>query len=74
MISFSSDIKDLQQLRSEICRIPRKPTGNGLIQIMTKIEMKRLLKIESPNLADAVMMSLITPEIETNNVGYRPKR
>ncbi|MCP3940548.1 MAG: PBSX family phage terminase large subunit [Desulfobacteraceae bacterium] len=74
MISFSSNIKDLQQLRSEICRIPRKPNGNGLIQIMTKLEMKRLLKIESPNLADAVMMSLITPEIKSNNVGYRPRR
>jgi hypothetical protein len=29
---------------------------------MTKDEMKRLLKIESPNIADAVMMSLMTPK------------
>jgi phage terminase large subunit len=62
MISFSSKIQDLQKLRSELCRIPRKPNSRGLIQIMTKDEMKRLLKIESPNIADAVMMSLMTPK------------
>lgn len=63
MISFSSKIKDLQKLRSELCRIPRKPNSRGLIQIMTKPEMKRLPeKIESPNIADAVMMSLMTPK------------
>jgi phage terminase large subunit len=62
MISFSSKIQDLQKLRSEVCRIPRKPNSRGLIQIMTKDEMKRLLKIESPNIADAVMMSLMTPK------------
>ncbi len=61
LISFSSDIKDLQKLRSEVCRIPRKPNANGMIQIMTKPEMKRRLKIDSPNLADSVMMSLVTP-------------
>lgn len=60
MISISSDIEILPLLRSEICRIPRKPVSSGLIQIMTKVEMKRL-KIQSPNLADAVMMSMITP-------------
>jgi phage terminase large subunit len=62
MISFSSKIQDIQKLRSELCRIPRKPNSRGLIQIMTKDEMKRLLKIESPNIADAVMMSLMTPK------------
>lgn len=56
-ISISSKIKCLTQLRSEICRIPKKANGRGMIQIMTKEEMLRI-KIASPNLADSVMMSL----------------
>lgn len=58
LISLSSEI-NLQKLRSEVCRIPRKPNGNGLIQIMAKDEMKSKYKIESPNLADALMMSYL---------------
>lgn len=59
MISISSKIKNRAKLRSEICRIPRKPNGAGLIQIMTKEEMKKL-KIASPNMADAVYMAFGT--------------
>jgi len=58
LISISSDIKDMAGLRSEVCRIPKKPNGNGLIQIMTKEEMLRKYKIESPNRADVLMMSM----------------
>ena len=57
MISFSSDIKCMGKLRSEVCRLPLKPNGNGYIQIMTKVEMKKL-DIPSPGLSDSVMMSL----------------
>lgn len=57
MISFSSKIEDMQALRSEICRIPQRHNGNGKIQIMSKEEMKKL-DIQSPNMADTVMMSL----------------
>ena len=57
MISLSSEIDCLQKLRSEVCRIPKKPNGNGLIQIMSKDEMKTKYKIDSPNLADVLMMS-----------------
>ena len=55
MVSFASTISNLGKLRSELCRIPRRPNGAGFIQIMTKDEM-RALKIPSPNLADAVYM------------------
>ena len=61
MISFDSDgIEDMQGLRSEMCRIPRKANANGLDQIMNKQEMARL-GIESPNMSDSVMMCLFTP-------------
>ena len=60
LISFSSKIEGIDLLRSEICRIPQKHNSNGLIQIMSKQDMKRL-DIASPNMADAVMMALANP-------------
>lgn len=56
LISFSSAISELAGLRAELCRIPRKyNNASGRIQIMSKPEMKKL-GIQSPNMADAVMM------------------
>lgn len=75
MISLDSDgIEDLERLRSELCRIPRKDNNNGLEQIMGKVDMKRL-GIASPNMADAIMMTLWGPKPETNwgKINY-PKR
>lgn len=57
MICLSEDIKCLDRLRTETCRIPTKPNGAGLIQIMSKEEMLKKHKMPSPNLFDAVMMS-----------------
>jgi phage terminase large subunit len=73
LISFSSGIEQLQQLRSEICRIPRKWNGAGVIQIMSKIEMKKL-KIQSPNMADSVMMSLSISDRIKPKKPPKPKR
>jgi len=68
MISLSSNIEGMQALRSEVCRIPKKDNGNGLIQIMSKIDMAKL-KIESPNMADSLMMSMaIEDKIISNDV------
>ena len=65
MISFDSDgIENWSDLKSQLCRIPKKPHGGGLIQIMNKQDMKRL-GIESPNEADSVMMSLFRPKAIT---------
>lgn len=55
LISFSSDISEIAQLRSELCRIPRKKIPSGRVQILSKQDMK-LLGIDSPNMSDAVMM------------------
>jgi len=60
MISLSSNIDNMAALRAEVCRIPRRPNGAGLIQIMSKEEMAQK-KITSPNMADSMMMSLATP-------------
>ena len=62
MISLSPDLDCLDQLRAEVCRIPRRPNANGKIQIMSKIEMaKKPYELPSPNLADSMMMSMISP-------------
>ncbi|MEE8233704.1 MAG: PBSX family phage terminase large subunit [Gammaproteobacteria bacterium] len=70
MISVSSSIQCMAQFRSEICRIPKKNNPNGLIQIMTKEEMKRLHRIESPNLADSAMMGEEHPTFKEENFNY----
>jgi phage terminase large subunit len=54
-IFLDENLPHLSQLRSEVCRIPRKPNANGKIQLMTKSEMaKPPLSLPSPNLADAL--------------------
>lgn len=72
MISFDSEIECLQKLRSELCRIPVKPNANGLFELYTKDVMKSKFKINSPNLADAVMMLMRQPHKITTNTSYRP--
>lgn len=66
MISLPSTLNSLEKLRSELCRIPIKPNNNGKIQIMSKIDMaKKPYQLPSPNLADALMMSMYSPDAVT---------
>lgn len=62
LISISSEIENIAQLRSEVCRIPLKPNGSGMIQIMPKEEMWKKYQIPSPNMADCMMMAMEIPE------------
>jgi len=72
MISLSSEgIDDMVGLRSQLCRIPRKPNGQGLEQIMSKQDMKKL-GINSPNEGDSVMMCMFMPP--TKKVIIRPTK
>ena len=64
MISFdSSGIDNIDQLKSELCRVPRVENGNGLYQIMNKKEMKAN-DIDSPNLGDCIMMLMWVPPVK----------
>lgn len=65
LISINSGIKDINLLRSEVCRVPLKHNGLGLIQIMSKEDMKRI-KIKSPNMADALKQSFDIPMVQTS--------
>lgn len=68
MISLDSDgIENIAGLRSQLCRIPSKPNPNGLQQLMSKEDMRKL-GINSPNEGDSVMMSLFIPPVK------KPKR
>ena len=61
MISIDSDgVESIDVLRSEVCRVPRKQNNFGLIQIMSKQDMKTH-GIESPNMYDTMMMCMFTP-------------
>jgi phage terminase large subunit len=63
LISISSKIKSIDLLRSEVCRIPLKTNSLGLIQIMSKDDMRRI-KIKSPNMADALKQSFDVPVMQ----------
>ncbi|MHA1420278.1 MAG: hypothetical protein ACTSPO_15290, partial [Candidatus Heimdallarchaeaceae archaeon] len=56
LISFSSGITELTKLRAELCRLPKKPNVNGMLDLYPKPIMKAKFKIPSPNLADSVKM------------------
>lgn len=63
MISLSSSIKDLDQLKSELVRQQRKRTsGSRLIQLISKAEMKKQ-GIPSPNMADSLAMAFAIDDI-----------
>ncbi len=62
IISLSSDIKLIDKLRSEVCRIPTVPNGAGLIQLMDKQQMKAKHDIDSPGMADCLAMGEELPE------------
>jgi phage terminase large subunit len=67
LVSFSSQIpeKEIEALRSELCRLPVKPSSVGRIELYSKEEMRKgilmpdgtKLKLPSPGRADCLMMS-----------------
>jgi phage terminase large subunit len=75
MISIDSDgVDNMASLKSQTCKIPKKKNNSGLVQIMSKQDMK-ILEIESPNDTDSIMMSLFSPkdsavDLELNFTGW----
>lgn len=64
MISLDTNgIANIDALRAEVCRVPAIDNSNGLIQIMNKKEMKSK-GIQSPNMADSLMMCMFVPPIK----------
>jgi phage terminase large subunit len=73
LISINGRIELLDSLKAELCRIPLKPNGRGLIQIMSKTEMRKM-GIDSPNMADSVAMafSVQTQTTQVDNARRNP--
>lgn len=66
MISISSDIKHIDKIRAQVCRVPLIPDQpNGKIQIMSKKEMARKpLLLPSPTSFDTMSMSTFIPKLK----------
>lgn len=67
LISFDSSLKELKQLKSELCKVRRKRGQTAYIQIESKQEMKKR-GVKSPNLADALVMAFYTDATQEDGV------
>ncbi len=62
LISLSSDIDNLDEIRAQVCRVPRKRNNNGKFQVLNKAEMrKKPYELPSPNMYDSMMMATFMP-------------
>ena len=61
LISLSSEIDDLNVLKSELIKIGRKKGQNSFIQIESKEDMRKR-GVKSPNMADALAMCFANPD------------
>tara|TARA_Y100000310_G_scaffold342527_1_gene446170 strand:- start:16816 stop:18282 length:1467 start_codon:yes stop_codon:yes gene_type:complete len=65
LISIRSEGNNIDDIRAEVCRVPRKMRGDGRIQLVSKVEMKKKpYELPSPGMFDAMIMAEITPDID----------
>lgn len=73
LISLSSQMKNLKELRSELARVQRKRSRtHNLIQIESKEDMKKDGR-QSPNLADALVMAFANSPIRKKRKNFKPR-
>lgn len=60
LISFSSNITELKTMIAELSKLPQVYNSARTFQLMRKDEMRKKLKLKSPNFADVVMMQEMT--------------
>ena len=65
LFSISSKCTMIEQLKTELCRLPQKHNISGKFQLENKKDMWRLHGIKSPNIADCVMMSMLDVNIQS---------
>lgn len=64
---IGGEIMDSPKLKEELLSIRFKRTGNGRIQMMSKVEMKKL-GFSSPNMADAMSLCFLRPDGEKRSL------
>jgi len=74
LISLSSDIKLLDKIRSEVCRIPTVPNGAGKIQLMSKEKLKSEFDMDSPGMYDCLTMGEELPQVQAPPMKLNFKR
>lgn len=74
LISLSSDIKLIDKLRSEVCRIPTVPNGVGKIQLMSKEKLKTTYDMDSPGMYDCLTMGEELPQMKIERVKLNFRR
>lgn len=64
MVSVCSEGNNIEVIRAEVCRMPRKMRGDGVIQLVSKEDLKKPpYEMESPGLFDAMIMAEIKIDI-----------
>jgi phage terminase large subunit len=57
LISIDAKAGDLASLKSELTSVSRKFNSGGNYQLLSKVDMKKLLQLKSPNMGDCTMMA-----------------
>ncbi len=73
LISLSSGIGCLAQIKSELCKVQRKRTNNSLIQIESKVDMKKR-GLKSPNISDALVMCFANQPVKRKQKKVRKRK
>ena len=74
IISLSSEIKLIDKIRSEVCRIPTIPNGAGKIQLMSKERLKKEYDMDSPGMYDCLTMGEELPQVKATRVKLNFRR
>jgi phage terminase large subunit len=64
LVSIDAEGCNVDEVRAEVCRMPRKMRSDGMIQLVSKVDMKKKpYEMESPGMFDSMMMSEITVDL-----------
>lgn len=64
LVSIRSEGNNIEAIRAEVCRMPRKMRGDGVIQLVSKEDLKKPpYEMESPGMFDAMIMTEINFDI-----------
>lgn len=64
LVSICSEGCDVDEVRTEVCRVPRKMRSDGMIQLVSKEDMKKKpYELPSPGMFDSMMMAEVKVDL-----------